>query len=59
MERIKIAAFALMIVGGVVLTFPGLYSGLTTITGGTAYVQIVIGAALVLMGLYVFFFKKY
>ncbi len=51
----KTLAFLLLLVGGLVLTFPGLYAWLTNLTGGTPIVQIVVGIVAVILGLYYLF----
>jgi hypothetical protein len=42
---------ALLVVGGLVHLVPQLYAWLTNLTGGTPYVQMVVGLVSVVMGL--------
>jgi len=51
----KTFAFLLLLVGGLVHTFPGLYNWLTNLTGGTPIIQIVVGIISVILALYYLF----
>lgn len=51
MKGITIWASIFLIVGGLVHTFPQLYLWLTDLTGGVAWIQIIVGVASVIIGL--------
>lgn len=47
-------AAVLLLVGGLVHLIPGLYLGLTNLTGGTPWIQIVVGILSVIVSLVMF-----
>lgn len=51
----KTLAFVLLVVGGLVHTFPGLYTWLSGLTAGTPVIQIIVGIVSVILGLYYLF----
>ncbi|MFH1175344.1 MAG: hypothetical protein V1698_01315 [bacterium] len=51
MKGLNLWAAVFLILGGAVHTFPQLYRWLTDLTGGVAWVQIVVGVISVIIGL--------
>jgi len=51
MKGINLWAAIFLIIGGIAHTFPQLYSWLTDLTGGVAWIQIIIGIVSVIIGL--------
>lgn len=51
MKGINLWASVFLIVGGLVHTFPQLYTWLSDLTGGTAWIQIIVGVVSVIIGL--------
>ena len=51
MKGLSIWAAVFLIVGGLVHTFPQLYKWLADLTGGVAWIQIVVGVISVIIGL--------
>jgi len=51
MKGLSIWAAAFLIAGGLIHTFPQLYSWLTDLTGGIAWIQIIMGVVSVIIGL--------
>jgi len=57
MSAIKTWAIVFLIIGGLVHMFPTLYRYLTDLTGGTPYIQIIVGIISVIVGLIMIFYK--
>ena len=53
-KSISLWAAVLLLVGGLVHLFPPLYQGLTDLTQGTPWIQIVVGAFSVILALVLF-----
>ncbi len=53
-NSLSLWAAVLLLVGGLVHLIPGLYSGLTTLTGGFPWIQVVVGILSVIVALVMF-----
>jgi hypothetical protein len=53
-KNLQLWAAVLLLVGGLVHLIPQLYSGLTRLTGGTAWVQVMVGILSVVVALVMF-----
>lgn len=51
MKGINLWASLFLIIGGLAHTFPQLYKWLSDLTGGVAWIQIIVGVASVIIGL--------
>jgi len=57
MEGMKVWVSILLLVGGLVHLIPSLYSWLSTLTGGTPWIQMIVGVISVLVALSMWFMK--
>lgn len=57
-KSLQLWAAVLLLIGGLVHLIPALYTGLTELTGGTAWIQIIVGALSVLVALVLFAGEK-
>ena len=53
-KSLSLWAAVLLLVGGLVHLIPPLYSGLTNLTGGTPWIQIIVGVLSVIVALVMF-----
>ena len=57
MENMQMWMYVFLLVGGIVHLVPGISSWLTDLTGGTMYIQMVVGLVSVVLALFGFFKK--
>ena len=57
MEGMKVWVSILLLIGGLVHLIPSLYSWLSALTGGTPWIQMIVGVISVLVALSMWFMK--
>lgn len=57
-KNLQLWAAVLLLVGGLVHLIPALYAGLSSLTGGTPWIQIVVGILSVIVALVMFAGEK-
>ena len=58
MKGLQVAGAALLLVSGIILLIPSLYIGLSTVTAGKPWVQIILGIVGVIVALAIFAGKE-